>query len=308
MYRWLVLCLVALAFAAPTANAQFYSGPDEFPSADNVAEWMDVPWPDVLPALPVPTTVQPHGVPGCRKASVKCADRRIKELREDLQEMGCDHRAVWVTSAYTVWQQVKKTITKNPDYFEDGRWAMLLTFESANMWLAMNEAYEEGRDVPGPWDVYFDAAANRNITAVQDQWLAINGHMQYDVAFSLASQGMRFPDGRSRKPDWERFLVIVRDAYEKIVKRIGRKFDPYFDEIAPRWHPFDNVGSLQLGRGYREYTWRMGERLLMARSDAERDAIRRDIDAYTTAWAQGWAAPEIPGHRQTRADYCAAAS
>lgn len=303
--RWLVLCLAGLAIAAPAAGAQIYSGPDEFPSAENLDEWGDVPWTDVLPGAPVPTTVQPHGVPGCREASVKCAEQRIKELRKDIEELGCDHRAVWVTSAYTVWEQVKKTLDANPNYFEDGKWAMLVTFESANLWLSMNEAYEQGRELPGAWEVYFDAMENRDNTAVQDEFAAINGHMQYDVPFALASQGLRFPDGRSRKPDWERFHKIVRDAYETIAARLDRKFDPLTSDFAPDWHPVDNVGALQLGRVYRETTWRNAERLLNATTDAERDAVRRDIDAYTTAWAKLWVGPEIPGHREFRDEYCA---
>jgi hypothetical protein len=34
----------------------------------------NLPWPSALPPLPVPTTQQPHGVPGCEGADIDCID------------------------------------------------------------------------------------------------------------------------------------------------------------------------------------------------------------------------------------------
>jgi len=300
--------LLAIALAAPSASAATATGPPGARASDEIVELLDAPWPDALPPTATPTDVQPRPVPGCRKASVKCATRRIKELNKLLKRLGCDHRAVWVTSANTVWKQVRTALKSNPNSFEDGAWSMWVTFQSANLWMGMYEAHAKGREVPRAWEIAFDAAATRDVTAGQNLLLGMNGHMQLDVPYALAEQGLRWPDGRTRRHDWERFHKVFRDAYDSIVEQIGRRFDPFMQTATPSWHPFDNVAALQMIRTWREITWRNAERLLNAKTEAEREQVSRDIETNAALWAEGIAKFEIPGYRQQRDAYCKAAS
>src|SRR3989442_5930176 len=41
----------------------------------------NLPWPNLLPALPVSTKVQPHAVRNCRRASLACIDNLLTRLR-----------------------------------------------------------------------------------------------------------------------------------------------------------------------------------------------------------------------------------
>jgi hypothetical protein len=68
----------------------------------------------------------------------------------------------------------------------------------------------------------------------------------------------------------------------------------------------DNIAGLELARTWRELVWRNAERLLSAKTDAQRLTVANQIEANAALWAQGIAATQEPGMRKIRDDYCAA--
>jgi hypothetical protein len=58
-------------------------------------------------------------------------------------------------------------------------------------------------------------------------------------------------------------------------------------------------------RVWRELVWRNAERLLNAKTDAQRQAITSQIQGNAAAWARGIAAVQEPGIRASRDAYCA---
>src|SRR3954470_17189678 len=82
--------IVVAGGALPAATAS--AGADSVPNPA---------WPQALPALAVPNTVQPHGVPHCRHASIHCVDNLAARLQQQWQgfDASCDHRAV-ISYAY----------------------------------------------------------------------------------------------------------------------------------------------------------------------------------------------------------------
>ena len=69
--------------------------------------------------------------------------------------------------------------------------------------------------------------------------------------------------------------------------------------------PADDVAGLEIVRQWRENVWRNAERLVNAKTDAERARIAADIQSYAADWARGIAAAPFPGYRATRDEYCA---
>ena len=68
----------------------------------------------------------------------------------------------------------------------------------------------------------------------------------------------------------------------------------------------DDIAGLELARVWREIVWRNAERLLNARSDAQRARVAHQIHANAAMWARGIAAVQTPGIRARRDAYCAA--
>ena len=58
-------------------------------------------------------------------------------------------------------------------------------------------------------------------------------------------------------------------------------------------------------REWREQVWRNAERLVNAKSDAERAQVSEQIQANAAGWAESIAATPTPGYRAERDAYCA---
>jgi len=63
---------------------------------------------------------------------------------------------------------------------------------------------------------------------------------------------------------------------------------------------------MELVKTWREGVWRNAERLLNAKTSAERRQVADQIETNAATWARFMAAPQQPGYRATRDAYCRA--
>jgi hypothetical protein len=136
--------------------------------------------------------------------------------------------------------------------------------------------------------------------------LGINAHVQNDMPFVLASLGLRTRDGRSRKPDHDFTNGTLNRGYERVVEAVRKRYDPAMDLTNPPLIPLDDLAGLELTRTWREIVWRNAERLLNARTRAERTQVALSIEEYAATSARLIAAGGLPGYGAERDAYCAA--
>jgi hypothetical protein len=265
----------------------------------------NIPWPTYLPAFPSGTQVQPHGVPFCRKARVRCIDVELKRLRRLRNRLGCDHRAVFATTYYELTKQLRRTLRSQPHFFRDKRYLYVEDALFADVYFNTFRDYTRGRPVAPAWRIAFDTARDSNVNAAQDMLLGINAHVQNDMPFVVAALGLRMRDGSSRKPDHDRVNDILDAAYEPVVRAIEDRYDPFVGTTNAKWTFADDVAGLEMVKEWREQVWRNAERLLNAKSESERAQIADQIHQYAAGWAQGMANPlQVPDYRVQRDAYC----
>ena len=289
--RALVAALAASLIAAAPAAAQTTP---------------DVPWPTLLPAAPgTPADVQPGPVPRCPRPTMRCVDDTIRKFKRWRARFGCDHRAVFATTYLLLTQELKRYL-KRPGFFDDRRYLIWQITEFSNFYFRTLENERAGRPVPEAWQIAFDAADSDGANAGQDMLLGINAHVQRDMPYVVAALGVRRPSGASRKPDHDRANDVLNSAYERIVREVGERYDPLLFTTNASWNPLDNIAGLEAVKGWREGVWRNAERLLTARSDAERSLVEATIEGNAATWARLMGAPQAPGYRAQRDAYCAA--
>ena len=110
--------------------------------------------------------------------------------------------------------------------------------------------------------------------------LGINAHVQNDMPFVLAQLGLRDRKGRARKPDHDLTNEALAPATSGVVAAVRDRYDPSIELTNPPGLPVDDVAGLELVREWREQVWRNAERLVNAKSDAERAEVADDIQAY----------------------------
>jgi len=264
----------------------------------------NAPWPQLLPPAPGTTTaVQPGPVDRCVKPTMRCVDDTIRIFKRWRARFGCDHRAVFTNTYLLLTEEIKRYL-KKPGFFDDRRYLIWQITEFANFYFRTLENDRAGRPVPEAWRIAMDAADSDGVNGGQDMLLGINAHVQRDMAYVVAELGIRFPDGRSRKPDHDRVNDILNSAYEKIVRSNARRYDSILYLTNADWDPLDNLAGLEAVKGWREGVWRNAERLLNARTQAERDLVSQTIEGNAATWATLMATPQVPGYRATRDAWC----
>ncbi len=283
------IALVALAAGGPSAPAAPPPG---------------VSYTGYLPALESPSQTHPNRVAHCKRAKLKCVRVEIRRMRNLQERLGCDHRAVFATTYLELTRVLREMIAADRGLLQWPKFFFREDALFANVYFRSVRHWEQGRDVPEAWQVAFETAESGEVLGSQDMLLGINAHVQNDMPFVLAQLGLRDRQGRSRKPDHDLLNEALSAGYERVVAAVRDRYDPSLGITNPAGVPVDDVAGLELVREWREQVWRNAERLVNAKSDAERQAVADDIQAYAGDYARGIAASQTPGYRAERDAYC----
>src|SRR3954449_1398910 len=287
------VCACAIAACAETANA---------------SEPANVPWETYLPAMPSGNAVQPGKVPYCRKSSIKCIDTEIKRLAKAQKGYGCDHRGVFATTYLELTRALRETLRQRPRFFNDAKYLYTEDALFADIYFNSLRDWARGKPVAPAWQIALDTAKSSNVNAAQDMLLGINAHVQNDMPFLLAALGQRTRNGTTRKPDHDKMNEILDSAYERVVRQIEDRFDPFVATTNARSTFADDYAGLDMVKEWREQVWRNAERLLSAKTDEERAQVADQIHQYAGEWARQIANPvHVPGYRAQRDAYCRSA-
>ena len=266
----------------------------------------NVQWESYLPALPSPNKPQPHSVPFCKHSSKKCIDTEVRRLRKAQKGFRCDHRGVFSTTYLELTKRLRSTLRAQPHYFRYSRYLYTEDALFADVYFNTLKRYSSGRSVPPAWQIALDTSRSGEVNGGQDMLLGINAHVQNDMPFVVAALGLRTKKGVTRKPDHDKVNLILDEAYQQVVDAIGRRYDSLVFLTNASWNPIDDIGGLEMVKGWREGVWRNAERLVNAKSDAERRLVTDQIQQNAATWARLMAAPQTPGYRAQRDAYCAA--
>jgi Family of unknown function (DUF5995) len=287
----LALALAALAAAAP-ASADYSS---------------DIPWPQLLPPSQVRSFGQPHPVRNCHDGKLDCVQGLARRLRQQwlAEDATCDHRAIISYSYLQITKGIRDDLAgPRPGLVTYRRWFEYLVTTFSNRFFAAFRDYDAGRPVPEAWQIALDAVANSDITAGQDTLLFSNAHVQHDLPFAYVEMGLVGPDGKSRKPDHDAVNLVNAHVFDPIEDYAAAHYDPFFNYIDAKPLPFDEIGTLELVKSWREQAWRSAERLANADNETEWNRVVAGIDATSAAWARFIASFQFPGYREMRDAYC----
>ena len=244
----------------------------------------EVNWPRVLPAIAVGFTPQTFEL--CANGSPRCVVRTLRTMDRRLRRMDarCDHNALFLRN-YRLITQVYADLPAS--FWDDPRWLATEDAVFARLYFDAQSAWRAGRreDVPEAWRIAFGSADARSVQGAGDLLLGINAHVQRDMPFLLAGLGIVRPDGASRKPDHDRMNGVLNASYDDVVAQAVAQDDP---DLAMYDVPGEADGFLevQMVMGWREGVWRNAERLVRARSDAERRMVAASIEAQAAAAAR----------------------
>jgi hypothetical protein len=277
------LCLVALL--VPVAGASAAEPEPEH-----------VPWTEALP--PAPAGYEPvSDSPLCPAGQTRCVDLVIREMRRRFNPLAsrCDHDAVFALTYLRTTEEYRRAVS-NPTFFWDNAFKNHLAVVFADAYFRAYDGWHRRTGpVPPAWQVAFSAADGRSVTGSGNLLLGMSAHVNRDLPFVFEQLGTVAPDGTSRKPDHDRVNQILVRVVDDVLPEGARRFDPSMDDGNVTGTTLDETATFQLLVLWREEAWRNAERLVAARTPAERELVARDIE--NSAAAKGRLLAETLGYR-----------
>jgi hypothetical protein len=177
--------------------------------------------------------------------------------------------------------------------FADAAWVAHLLQHFAGYYFDALDAYEAGAEhAPEVWRCAHDAARRSDTPAISLLLLGVNAHINYDLVLAVADR---------LEPEWSALSEEGRcsryEDYCRVNGVIGRTIDSVQDTILDKREHimalvdtlFGPVDEWLVSRGiteWREEVWRHAIRRVETTDDAQREALRQEVEAAAMRWAR----------------------
>lgn len=205
----------------------------------------------------------------CRAGNISCVDRVIREMDRRFRKLAraCDHDSIFAL-AYLRTTEVYRETAETLGY-EDVASVTREDAVFADYYFQAYDAYHQANgSVPPAWQIAFDAAAARTLSAQGNAFVGFSAHIQRDLPFVLYDL---YVQGH---PVSHHDHTLVNDflAQVDVAPEIIARFDPTYPP----------GGDIALIAAWRETAWQNFERLRDA-TPAERAVIAAEIEAAAAA-------------------------
>jgi hypothetical protein len=142
--------------------------------------------------------------------------------------------------------------------FTDPEWMRRYTVAFADYYRRAFLAFERGRlgAVPAPWRIAFDAAVRGEGLVVQDAFLGINAHINYDLGLTLVDVGLD-PDRAGKRRDHRAVDGVLRRLVDAQQDALVDLYAPGVADVDAKLGRFDESFALLGMTEGREQAWRV---------------------------------------------------
>lgn len=168
-----------------------------------------------------------------------------------------DRRAIFLTIYTAMTRAVQHNIERGQ--FADPEWMRRYTLRFANYYRDAFFAFEQGRtgSVPKPWRAAFGTAIAGDGLVVQDAFLGINAHVNYDLALTIRDVGID-PNRGVKRDDHRVINNILARLVDAQQKALAELYAAGIDDVDMALGRFDEAISLFTLEEARAQAWRVG--------------------------------------------------
>ena len=228
----------------------------------------------------------------CQKGKLrKCVRLIIAEMDQRLEQLGCDHNAIFaltylrttetfLATARTLPYQDVGSVVREDALFAD------YYFNAFDAYVALQNGGDDSDSseyyVPPAWQIAFDAATDLAMTSIGNALLGISAHINNDLPLVLFEL---YKDGNPVS-EFDHFLVNEFLAQVSFDDELIQCFDPLYPPTEPT--PADG-GEPNLVEVWRSLAWTNYQSLVAAYEqgdDAGVQAIIQTIETTAAAFGQ----------------------
>ena len=226
--------------------------------------------------------VQPKPVKNCRKASIRCADDLLRRLRAQWRPLdaACDHRALWPFAYIQITKLIRADLARaEPRWFPHAKWFIYVITDFSNRYFQAFANYD-GRPERVPYVVADDLRRGRARRLPRRPGHPAREQRAHPVrpAARLREARDAHARGRVAQADHDGVNEVNTRVFDFSRTSTRERYDPTFEWVDMKPSPVDEIGSLEMVKGWREGAWRNAERLMNARTPEERSEVERSIE------------------------------
>ncbi|MBV0925185.1 hypothetical protein KTS45_13350 [Halomicroarcula limicola] len=187
--------------------------------------------------------------------SVEDAFEGLRDLEALLVARG-DRRSVFLTVYSRMTRRIRAGIDRGD--FENPTWMRAYTVAFANYYRRAFLAFETGDldAVPGPWRIAFGTAYRGDALVIQDAFLGINAHINYDLALTLRDVGID-PNRPTKYADHCAVDGILARLVDAQQSALAAMYAPGIEDIDTGFGRLDERLSLFGLTAGRAHAWRV---------------------------------------------------
>ncbi|WP_247729597.1 DUF5995 family protein [Halovivax limisalsi] len=187
--------------------------------------------------------------------SIDDVRRRLNRLESHFLERD-DRRAVFATIYAEMTDRTVRAIDAGA--FRDAAWMERYLVRFAEYYRRALRNYDRGAfgDVPDPWVVAFGTALGGDALVMQDAFLGINAHVNYDLALTLSAVGID-PRREEKYADHNEINELLRRLVSVLQEVLAERYAPGLEQLGEDLGTLDDVATtLGIAAG-RERAWRV---------------------------------------------------
>jgi hypothetical protein len=197
-------------------------------------------------------------------------------------ELQNDRRAIFLNCYAQMTQNMFLAIEMGE--FHSGEWVSALLHRFANYYFVALEAYDRARPTSPVWQITFDAAARPDTATIQNLFLGVNAHINYDLILTVYD--MLFPEWgnlshesrRSRYEDHTRVNEIIAGTIDSVQDTVVERYTPAMDLVDRLLGPLDEWMTANMIARWRENVWRQAVRMLESSTELEQANLRGEVE------------------------------
>jgi hypothetical protein len=187
--------------------------------------------------------------------SLPDTEARFSRLNERLRDRA-DRRSVFLSIYTRMTREVRLGIEEGT--FEDPAWMQSYVLAFADYYRRAFLSFERGAldDVPYPWRVAFGTSIRGDTLIIQDAFLGINAHINYDLALALDDVGIDH-ERTAKYRDHRAINDVLADLVDDQQTLLAEVYAPGVEDIDAIFGRFDEAFTLLSMTEGREQAWRV---------------------------------------------------
>ena len=201
----------------------------------------------------------------CERGRARCVDKVIRRMtrRFDRLARRCDHDAIFAVVYLRTTEVFRQTLPTVG--YEDASSVIREDALFADYYFRAFDGYHRGTDdVPAAWQIAFDAAEERSVSALGNSLLGFNAHINRDLPFTLYDL---YRQGTAVS-ETDHFLVDNFLAQVDVAQELIDRFDPTYPP----------VGDSSFIFAWRQAAWDNYQRLVNAKTEQDLAAVTAEIE------------------------------